>query len=67
VLGIILWIAAIIALVYAWVATMQGSILGQRASFWFGNAMVFAVLAAPLRLQRGTCGHEECGGGVCKK
>ena len=67
VLGIILWIAALVSLVYAWVATLQGSLLGQHASFWFGTAMVLAVLAVPLRLQGSDCGCEGCSGGVCRK
>ena len=67
ILGIILWVAAVIALVYAWVATLQDSILGQRSSFWFANAMVLGILAAPLRLRGGNCGCEGCEGVVCKR
>lgn len=67
VLGVIIWIAALIALVYAWVATIHGAVLGQRSNFWFASAMTLGVLAIPLKLRKGNCGCESCERGVCKK
>jgi hypothetical protein len=66
VFGLLLWVAAIIALVYAWVATVRGSILGEQAEFWFWNALILGVLAVPLRARsgNGTCG--SCGGSGCE-
>jgi len=65
VLGVLLWTAAVISLVYAWVATKNGAILELEANFWFGNALILGILAIPLKLKGGSCECDGCGGGVC--
>jgi len=62
--GGLFWLAALVALVCAWVSTSKGvPVWGLDQNQWYGNALILGVLAIPLKLKGhgmgcGTCG--EC-------
>ena len=64
--GIILWVAAAICLIFAWVAK-DTVYLGYSGLGWYWNALVLGVLAIPMHSRRGWCKSHgsECGGGYC--
>lgn len=63
-LGALLWLAAIFTLVCAWIAGESGQTFGVSASTWYANALIFGVLAIPLKLKRHAA---DCGCQTCQK
>ena len=64
VVGLLLWTASAVSLIYAWIASGRGDMLGRGADFWFWTALVMAVLANPLRMISAGrdcgCGCDSC-------
>ncbi|MDP3729438.1 MAG: hypothetical protein Q8R26_01625 [bacterium] len=61
VVGNVLWGAAMVAVVLAWVAmARKGLIFGLEPLAWYWNALVLGVLS--IGASKSGCG---CGGGVC--
>jgi len=51
-----LWGLGVLSFIFAWVAGMQGQVLGYPNAVWFWNALVFGVLAIPIKLDCKNCG-----------
>ncbi len=64
ILGVLLWFAALVSLVFAWVATSNGMIFGFEASTWYAHALILGVLAIPLKLKRHAM---DCNCGMCEE
>lgn len=62
-LGALLWIASIFSLVCAWIAGEGGATLGIASGTWYANALIFGVLAIPLKLKKHAAGCDcaTCG------
>jgi len=52
--GGLFWLAALAALICAWIAAAYGSAYGLDAGHWYSDAIVLGILAIPLKL-KGTC------------
>ena len=66
VLGIVLWVLGAISLIMAWmVLRTQSPILGYNDVGWYLNALVFSLLAIPLKMGWGGK-HHYCNGEWCK-
>ncbi len=52
ILGALLWLAGFVSLVFAWVAVNKDTFLGYDPIFWMFNAMIFGILAIPLKLHK---------------
>ncbi len=63
-IGALFWFAALVSLIFAWVATAQGTVWGLDASHWYGDALVLGVLAIPLKLKRHAA---SCNCGMCEE
>lgn len=50
-----LWGLGVLSLVFAWVATRTGFVFGLDAQHWFWDALIFTVLAIPIKLDCHTC------------
>lgn len=62
-LGVLLWLLAVAAFVFAWIANVKGAMLGFDASKWYADALILGVLAIPLKMK----GHGTgCACGTCK-
>ncbi|MBI1957419.1 MAG: hypothetical protein HYS44_03115 [Candidatus Niyogibacteria bacterium] len=46
----LLWLAGVVSLVLAWIAMKQGPVFKVEALAWFWNALVFGVLALPIKM-----------------
>ena len=46
----------VIALVLAWLAGKDGTMLGLDTWQWYWNALIFAVLSIPIKLDCHSCG-----------
>ena len=54
--GALLWSAAFLAFIFAWIAHRQGDLFSLQASDWYANALILGVLAMPLKMKSGSCG-----------
>jgi len=49
-----LWGISVLSLIAAWFS-LQDTILGFNAQFWFWNGLLFGVLAIPIKLDCHSC------------
>ncbi|MEK7612086.1 MAG: hypothetical protein AAB407_01970 [Patescibacteria group bacterium] len=49
--GMVLWVAAFVSLVFAWLSGNGEMIFGFDEGEWFGNALILGILAIPLQLK----------------
>ncbi|HEY4478930.1 MAG TPA: hypothetical protein VI981_01050 [Candidatus Paceibacterota bacterium] len=55
----LLWTLGVLSLIAAWVSSQSDPVLEFEWSFWFWNALVFGVLAVPIKLDCHSC--DVCG------
>ncbi len=55
----LLWVLGALSLVLAWVAGVNGQVLQLPGIVWFFNALVFGILAVPIKLDCHSC--DTCG------
>jgi hypothetical protein len=55
--GAFLWGAAFLSLIFSWIANRNGVLFTLEASDWYANALIFGVLAIPLKMKGGHCSH----------
>ena len=62
-IGVFLWFASLITLIFAWIATANETFWGLESSHWYADALVLGILAIPLKLKHGhgrDCECKEC-------